>query len=516
MMNLEKILQKYSKLLLIFTFLLAVTFRWWYLPNKNINFGYDQSRDAFAIQQILGGHLKILGPPTSGTPGLFHGVLYYYVITPAYYFGHGDPTVVAYWMSFINALGVFIVFYLTYLLTKKNTPAIMATLIYAFSFDAIQFSDFVSNVALGIIFVPIIYIGLFLWVKKLSKFAPLITGLAFGLSVQSEIAFYFYLAPIVLWLYLFRKKITRKDIFVFGLSFLLVISTMLIAEVKFGFQGIRGLVYLFSSQDATAQAKQFTDFMTIFLNQMGGRMASTIYPFNVAFGALLGFGIIIYSLLKRYAVNSKDLLTWELFLLTYIPIHILALPFGGSITPYIMIGAIPAIAVFVAIFLWELFDKNKFLLVVILIGILSLNLLKFVKQNKSARPDYFTSDYLLSTEIKVIDYTYEKAEQKPFSISTLTSPLFVNTLWSYLYNWYGMSKYGYLPYWVGRDQIDQPGNNLKTAPTGIKEHFFIEEPTDDIPQQWVIYANGDQDAMSKLISQKNFGQIIVQERAAFK
>lgn len=502
--------------MLVLIFVFAVTLRWWFLPNKNVNFGYDQSRDAFTIQQILGGHLKILGPPTSGTPGLFHGVLYYYIITPAYYFGHGNPMIVAYWMSFINALAILPIFYLTYLLTKKSTPALLAAFIYAFSFDAIQFSDFVSNVSLGIIFIPFIFIGLYLWVKKLSKYAPLITGLAFGLSVQSEIAFYFYLIPLVFWLFVYRKNITRKEITIFIVSTFIALSTMIVAEIKFGFQGVRGLYYLFTSQDATAQSKQFSDFLIIFINQAGARLANTIYPFNIAFGGLLGVGMIIYAFARKSSAKIREYITWQNLLITYIPAHILALPFGGSITPYIMIGAIPAIIIFLSIFLWEFFGNNKILFASVIILLMTVNLVKFVKQNESARPDYFTSDYLISTEMKIIDYTYQKAGYKPFSISTLTSPLYINTLWSYLYNWYGMSKYGYLPYWIGRDQIGQLGNNLQKPPPGVKEHFFIVEPITGIPDIWVTYAYGDQNSISKVVEAKNFGDIKVEERLITK
>lgn len=512
MTNFEKKLQKYSKLFLILIFIFAVTLRWWFLPNKNIGFQYDQARDGFVVQQLLGGHLKLLGPPTSGTPGLFHGVLYYYLIAPAYYFGHGNPVIVAYWMAFLNALTILPVFYLTYLLTKKYAPALLASLIFAFSFDAIQFSDLLSNVSVGIFFIPCIFIGLYLWIKKEYKYAPVITGLAFGFSVQSEIAFYFYLVPILIWLLIYRKKITKKDVFLFVLSTLVAVSTMLIAELKFGFQGLKGLVYLFTSQDKTTSSKLFSDFLIIFLNQAGDRFANTIYPFNVAFGALLGFAIVAVSVASKSLNKAKEPLTWQAFLISYIPAHIIALPFGGSITPHIMIGAIPAISIFLAIFLWESFHKYKYIIFLLVVSLMLINLASFVKKNQSDNPDYFTSDYLISTEMKILDYTYQKANGKPFSISTLTSPLYINTLWSYLYNWYGREKYGYLPFYIGHDQIGQLGNNLLSPPKNVKIHFYIEEPTNGIPSIWVNYSYGDQESMSKLIEQKRFGDIIVEER----
>lgn len=85
-------------------------------------------------------------------------------------------------------------------------------------------------------------------------------------------------------------------------------------------------------------------------------------------------------------------------------------------------------------------------------------------------------------------------------------------MWSYLYNWYGAKKYGYLPYWIGNDQIGQLGNNLQIAPTNILMHFFIIEPTYSIPDLYIGYAKGDQASMSNFVEEKSFGQVVVQER----
>jgi hypothetical protein len=38
------------------------------------------------------------------------------------------------------------------------------------------------------------------------------------------------------------------------------------------------------------------------------------------------------------------------------------------------------------------------------------------------------------------------------------------------------------------------------------------EPTYGIPELWVGYAKGDQESISNLVMQKNFGEIVVQER----
>lgn len=70
-------------------FLLAVIIRFLYFPN-NIYFAFDQARDAFVVQELLQGNLRLVGPTTL-IEGLFHGALYYYIFAPFYFFGGGNP-----------------------------------------------------------------------------------------------------------------------------------------------------------------------------------------------------------------------------------------------------------------------------------------------------------------------------------------------------------------------------------------------------------------------------------------
>lgn len=505
MQILKTISKNYSKILLAFIFIIALTLRWWYLPQGAVSFAYDQARDAFTVQEILHGHLKILGPSVSGVPGLFHGVLYYYVIAPAYLLGRGDPIAVAYFLSFVSSLGVFTVYFLTKLLTKSKTPALIAATIFAFSFEASQYANLMTNASLGVWFIPIIYIGLFLWINKSSKWAPIITGLAFGFSVQSEVALAYQIVPITLWLFIYRDRIKRKEIIAFVLSFIVAVSSMLLAEVKFGFTGARGILYLLTSKDGIVQAKELGDFLTTFLNQSGKTFAYTIFPQNLVFGGLLGFAITIFSLSKKTF--------WSRFLCSCIFAYVVALPFGGWNMRHILVGIAPEVAALAGIFIWKYLGKYKILATGFLLIILFSNLINIMKENKNGQTIFpLQLDLTLHNEIKVVDYTYQKSGSAPFSISTLTSPLFVNTTWSYLYSWYGTKKYGYLPYWVGRDQIGQLGDNLMFAPSNIAKHFFIIEPTYGILELWVKYAKGDQDAMSTLVNQKNFGELVVETR----
>lgn len=494
---------------LIFVFALLI--RFWFLPNANINFGFDQARDAFAVKEILDGDLKIQGPVTNSIPGLNQGVLFYYLVAPAYLLGNGNPIYATYFLAFLNALTIFAVYFLTLLLTKKVLPSIVSGVLFTFSFDALVFSSFLSNVSPAILFIPLMLAGLLLWING-KKIGPLLTGLFFGLTVQTEVAFGFYLLPIIYWIFRYKKEVTKKQIFIALTTFILTVSSMILCELKFSFSGIKGIIYLFSSKNALAHGQEFGEFIINFLTQSGTRIANLIFPFNVALGALLGYVIIAYSLFKQNVKNSS--FNWPLFLSSFIFASLPALPFGGSTSPYIMIGLLPLMAVFLSIFLWEKISNIKVLVVIVFV-ISLLGATKYILKNTGDDPDYFTKNYLISKQMQIVDYTYQKAEGKPFSISTLTMPLYVNTLWSYLYNWYGLEKYGYLPSFRGRDQIDLPGNNLQKADDKTKTHFFIVEPTYGISEQWIIYAYGDQNAVSKLIEEIKLGDLVVQQRIIY-
>ncbi len=507
MKNLDLILTKYSNLFLILIFIIALTLRWLYLPQKAISFAYDQARDAFLVQEMLQGHLKILGPPVSGVPGLFHGVLYYYVIAPSYFFGHGDPVVVAYYLSFISSLGVFAVYILARLLSKSKVTGLIASLLFAFSFEASQYANLLTNASMGVWFVPFIYIGLYLWINKKTLWAPVLTGLAIGLSIQSEVALAYHLAPLLMWLLIYRKNITRKDVLFFVASFVFGILPMIVAEIRFGFSALSAIGYLFSGKDGITESKNLSDYVITLFNQSGKTFAYTIFPINIVFGGVIGF------LITWLSIKNKSF--WGPFLASYIFAYAIALPFGGWNMRHILVGVAPGVAILIAMTLWKYCSKNYYILAALVLVICIANTVKIVKENKNGQTIFpLQLDLVLSKELQVIDYTYQNSDKNGFSISTLTSPLFVNTLWSYLYNWYGKSKYEYLPSWVGRDQVGQLGNNLPAPLNNTTKHFFIMEPTYGIPDIWVTYAKGDQDAMSVLVDKKSFGELVVEERKA--
>jgi hypothetical protein len=118
---------------------------------------------------------------------------------------------------------------------------------------------------------------------------------------------------------------------------------------------------------------------------------------------------------------------------------------------------------------------------------------------------------VLDEQIKAMDYTYQSSNGAKFAINSVTNPLYINALWSYDYYWYGGSKYGSMPTWIGGDQI-YPYDSLKPFAHDEKYLYILIDGTSRIPDSYRLEAENSADKISKLIETKDFGGISVQKR----
>jgi len=510
---------KRNYILLFLIFVIAYFFRAYYIPEKKVIFGYEQARDAFVVQDLLHGDFKILGPQAT-TEGLHHGVFYYYLIAPAYFFGKGDPTIVAYWLALLNSLTVFVVFYLTYLLTKKPTPALLASLFFAFSFESTQYATWLSNPTFAVFSVPLIYLGLWIWVnstfqnKKFDKWlGPIITSIGLGLSIQSEIFLIYHIVPVILWILLLRKNLTAKQVLIFFIVLAVTLLSMVIAEAKFGFQLVKGVVNLAANKDKIIETKYLGDFIIYYLNQLGNIFSDNLFPVNSGYGGFMGLFILIYSFASWVTKRTIKILSWEPFLITYILSHIIVVSLGGLNARYLTVGLGTGVIILAAIFVYNFIEKRKYTIYILVMVILISNASTIFSKGKEGQVILANQkDLLLSNELAAVEYTYVEANKQPFSINTITNPLWMNATWSYIYNWYGNKNYGYLPYWRGRDQVGQLGNNLNVPPEELDLHFLIVEPPQGIPGVYLESENGFENNRSQVIKDIQFGDIRVDKR----
>jgi hypothetical protein len=192
-----------------------------------------------------------------------------------------------------------------------------------------------------------------------------------------------------------------------------------------------------------------------------------------------------------------------------------ALKFGGISSPHIDVGLGILVALMAGFWLSQMWKSHR-IWVLLVMGIsLAANIIKIEQVNPFGSANFaIQGDLNLRNEMQSIDYVYRQAGGKPFGLTTVTAPLYINTTWSYLFNWYGLKQYGYLPFWMGKDQTGWLGNNLPASINQPTQLFMIIEPSlngDVIPLRWIELAQAEVQNNYTLIDQISFGQLIAQK-----
>lgn len=505
---------KLSFLILIVIFLNAIFLRFLYFPD-DIYFGFDQARDAFASLQLLRGDLRFVGPPT-GVEGLFHGAFYYYLYAPTYLLFKGDPSAVSAVLRIINAAVIFLVFFAGTVIYNRRT-GLIASFLFAISFEQTQYALYFNHPSLAVVSVTLFYLGLgLLFFKKEAK-GWIIAALGLGLSLQFEFVLIYLFFILIVMLIIFRKSLPKlpRGLALKSLAiFILSVSTFILAEVKFNFRALNNLTSVVSATGDGVGPGGYLNNTYL----LGKRFISdNLFSFSEGSISLLVF-LLITSI---FFLTNKDTRAKIIFLLIWVIGGILPYLNNKSATPlyYYSVGASVGMLILSGFFVTELMKKfNKAALIILIIPLVSNWSLIAQHNPQGVIPTInVQTGMLLSHEKKVIDFIYQNSNNQPFAVRALTMPLSVNTTWSYLFEWYGKSKYGYLPTWIGPNALGYYGN-LKIVDSRSKlpkVQFLIIEPTRGIRQGLIDSFMTEESYFTKIVEEKKIGDFIVQVRVPF-
>jgi len=466
---------------LLVIFLLGLTVRFCWFP-KNVYFGYDQARDAIVSQEIYSkGDLKIVGP-SAGKEGLSHGPAYWYLIGPVYLLFGGNPTFVLAFISVLNALGVFLIYYLAKNLFDERI-GLIASFLYTTSFSQTQYSLYFANPAPAVLSIISFYLGWALLIFRKKNWAWVLVGAGLGFSIQFEFFLIYLFSSIFLFLLFFWKDIGggfRLKSFFLGLfTLFLTLSSFVIVEFKYGFKIIKMLLGLFLL--VPAEANQIRLATSNFLGRLGMEVYYDVFRGVPKTREILAIGFFLLVLFL--IIKLKDYRKQFIFILVWIFSNKFLDFFGPPQLYYVGIGlSIPIILVFAFSF-EKMLGKQKLFAIIFLAIFMYCNFHLIRKYNPSGpvMDLYVQKGMLLEDEKKVLDYIYLKANNEKFIVNALTMPYKIKTTWAYLFNWYGKQKYGYVPFWGGEDV---PGYAGKLPLPGSDKYmrFAIFEPMRGIPE----------------------------------
>lgn len=482
-------------------FLFAFTLRFLSIWPANTIVGFDQARDFFDARKIISeGDLRIIGPTAGNNPNLHHGVLYLYYLIPPLVFLGGNPTWAALWNSLFNAATLLVLFFLNKSLFNARA-GLFAAIIAASSFQFIQYSGWLSNPSPTLLTVPLFFLGLWSYLQK-KNWGLALAGLALGISIQFELFFLYLIPTLILFWLLFRPKLPHLKLTLISLGlFCLSTLTMILTEVKYSFAGVFSLL---GAGDKVGFGKaSLATTLPQFLDRVGGTFAQNLWPIRTELGIFLAV-LLIGTLLLHLRQKGA------LFILLYLLSPALMLLLGYHNAPWFLIGLPPAIALAAGFALSKIryLTISAALLVLIVWANTQAVVNSFGKFQLLLEPDQSSQ---MSKQLQVIDYTYTASNHEPFTINTLTNPLYINAVWGYHYSWYGWSKYGYLPSWSGGDQL-HPYDTLPKANGQEKYLYLIMDQTFRIPYSHKLSLIEWADQKGRLVEEKDFDGLLVQKR----
>src|SRR5258708_19288393 len=126
-----------------------------------------------------------------------------------------------------------------FLVTKTifdKKVAVVASIIYIFSFEQTQYSIFLNHPSLAVLSIVIFYLGLCLLFFRKKKEGLLIALLGLGLSIQFEFVLLYLIPVFFTSLFLYRRdlpKFSPKHLIMAMFIFVLTLATFILAEIKF-------------------------------------------------------------------------------------------------------------------------------------------------------------------------------------------------------------------------------------------------------------------------------------------
>lgn len=479
---------------------------------NSLTFFYDQARDALMSMEIWQGDpIKILGPQAE-FPGLHHGPLYWYLISPVYYLTHGSVWSVRLFLILLNLATILFIYDLTKELFKNKKIALLASFLFSISFEAVQYARWLSNPAPAILTSVISFWSLYKLTK--GKGWALITLLiSWGLSVQFQLFMVYQIFVFtIIWITLVGFKLPKVSSKIFLYSFvglITALSTYIASEIKFNFQGTKVLFQFFKTQSLYGES--FVKLIDSYFDRLVNVFYLNIWGANLFLAGLMA----IFTAYFSFIYIKKNKFKKEIILLIFwIVSPIIINFFSGPNANYITLGTLSGVIILTSYLLFKLKEKQLILFILALIVIIYGNLNLIISKNKEGEVLFTVQkQMILGDELKIIDWIYHESEGKPFKLNTITAPLFINSTWAHLFYWYGRSEYGYMPIWWGETQVDVPGSNIKFAGDASTDlHFVIIEPGASGDDNYVKAVKLMENERSEIIKRENIGFFTVEKR----
>ncbi len=442
-----KRMEKFLTIIFSIVFLVSGIVRFLQVKNYNTFFTYDQARDMLDIRALgTFKDLAVLGPTTS-INGLRLGPFYYYINLPAFWVGMGNPQALVYWNIILFLFsGGFIYWY--FRKRNKILGFLIATL-FLMAPQIFNWTRYFWNANMAAYLSVYFFVALWNFIEKKDKKSILWLGITSAVLTQFEAAFGIVCLIFSVLIIILNKRVNSWKGFLIGV--LPWFLPQILLEIKNRFQMTKLLLGIFSGGNNVLGDKM--KFSEVVISHL-----TTIRKFfEGQFIANYGWGLgILIAAVVLILINKK----YRKIGLYFISFLVFAFLFYTAIYHHELKGwYLESLRVWYCFVVGiGLVNINKFKKVVfLLVGVLLLRNVylvsadqwQFVKQKTSDDPKN------LANLIKSIDWVYEEMEGKGFEAFSYVPEIYDYPN-QYLYWWYGIKKYGYMPNKVSYSLTEVP------------------------------------------------------------
>lgn len=440
---LKKVKNLIFKNLPFIAILLAASFLRFFRIKDLLGFWYDQGRDALVIWDFINDGKFFLIGPTTGIEGVFRGPWYYYLITPFYYLGNGNPIYPMIFLTLTSIFAIFVLYKVSESLGGKKT-AVLSVFIAGFSIYIINASRWLSNPT------PMLLIGIsMIWAifkffdgKKYSlPMIALLAGMAMNFGSAMEVFYFPALLIIFIWK---RKNLPKfKTILLSAVIFFAAFTPQILFEIRH--PGVlTGPVQKFLFQEGSFSLsfwellkERIPFYYSVFYSKFWLNAAKLFAPFFI-------IAILTLIFKKREIFKNQKFIVISIF--TFIP-FLGGLFFSGNhgnLYDYYFTGYYLIFILFFS-YLLSIISRNligKFIVFTFLIILLINNAKDYVGNYGKKIGDYETINF--GTQLVAIDWVYKDADGRKFNLDAYVPPV-VPYAYDYLFLWLGNTKYGSIP-----------------------------------------------------------------------
>lgn len=464
-----------------------------YRINDLLGFYYDQGRDALVVWDLIHNGKFFLIGPTTGIAGVFRGPYYYYLITPFYLLGKGNPIYPSVFLSFLTTGAI----YLLYLMVKKTQGVISALIslfLASFSYYLVISARWLSNPTPMFLLSILLVYGMFKVLEK-KKFGWEIIALVAGLSLfnfgsSGEL---FYLPSILIFLiWQWKKRPDFKTFLVSIFLFFLTFAPLIFFDLRHeGILRNNILTSFVSEKSFTLPTKSLLKTRTRFYYEVFSKILfHTRGKLEIVLMFLLASLLLIYS-----KIFLKDKYIKTILLVLFSPLIGLFFYQGNNavLYEYYLTGYYLIFIFLVSVVLGRVWKNilGKIFVIFFLIVFLTNNL-KVIKFKLSDQVNGAGS-IALKNELQVVNWVFNDAENEDFSIDVYVPPV-ISYSYDYLFKWQSWKK---------------SLSNLKEERVDLL--YTIYENDSEHPERLTAWMER-QKGIARIIEEKSFGGITIQKR----